>query len=216
MTTCRQLAWSGALVSLLLLWGTMTGHAEITGIGIVPQYPNPVDSIRVTVDGYFPDACYHFDSSYLGRMQDTFLINTWTTTCHPQCGACANVIVPYKVVYSIAPLPAGTYTVLVREWLHNNAGVWKSDSAHMPFVVGCVCPHQGDCNGDGVINAVDVIFLIGYAFSNGPVPPSDPECPLINRGDWDCNGQIDLSDLIKMVSYTYRSPAPGPCNPCGP
>jgi len=83
------------------------------------------------------------------------------------------------------------------------------------IVADCNCEHQGDCYDDGVINPVDVVYMINYGLRMaGPSPPSDPSCPLINRGDWDCSGQINLIDIIKMINYVYRQPAPGPCDPC--
>lgn len=79
----------------------------------------------------------------------------------------------------------------------------------------CDCTDHGDCNDDGIINPVDVVYLINYALRMvGPAPHSDPACPVINRGDWDCSGQINLVDIIKMINYVYRQPAPGPCDPC--
>jgi len=78
----------------------------------------------------------------------------------------------------------------------------------------CNCFSIGDCDGDGQIGPVDVIWLITYAFRGGQPPPVDEHCPAINRGDWDCNDVINIIDIVKMVNYIYRYPAPGPCDPC--
>jgi len=79
---------------------------------------------------------------------------------------------------------------------------------------GCDCSSNGDCNPDSAINPVDVIYLINYAFRDGPLPPTDLLCPLINRGDWDCNGQVNLLDVVKMINYVYRYLGSPPCDPC--
>jgi len=78
----------------------------------------------------------------------------------------------------------------------------------------CDCSHHADCNDDVAINAVDVIHLINYAYRGGTPPPSDPECPVINRGEYNCDGRVGMLDVVKMVNYVYRYPAPGPCDPC--
>ena len=78
----------------------------------------------------------------------------------------------------------------------------------------CDCLAIGDFNDDGQINPVDVVYLIDYAFRNGPSPPADLTCPVLNRGDFNCDGRIDLSDVVGIAGYVYRFPAPGPCDPC--
>ena len=83
------------------------------------------------------------------------------------------------------------------------------------FGPSCDCGNIGDCSGDGLINALDVVHMVNYVLRmTGPPPPTDANCPVINRGDWDCSGQVDMADVVKMVNYVYRYPAPGPCNPC--
>jgi len=79
----------------------------------------------------------------------------------------------------------------------------------------CDCSGIGDCSDDGIINPVDVVYMINYALlMTGPPPPTDPDCPAINRGDFNCDGRIDLVDVVLLINYVYRQPAPGPCDPC--
>lgn len=62
---------------------------------------------------------------------------------------------------------------------------------------------RGDCNGDGLVNLADIVFLINYLFRGGP-PPSIPQA-----GDANCDGRVNLVDLVYLINYIFRSgPAP--------
>jgi hypothetical protein len=63
---------------------------------------------------------------------------------------------------------------------------------------------RGDANGDGMINAADVVYLINYLFIHGPAP-----VPLA-AGDATCDGVVDASDVVYLINYLFVSgPAPG-------
>jgi hypothetical protein len=78
----------------------------------------------------------------------------------------------------------------------------------------CDCTDLGDCNGDGMINPVDVAYLVTYTYK-GYVdpPPAIPGCFAVN-GDWNCDYVINPLDVSLMVNFVYRSPVYGPCDPC--
>lgn len=59
----------------------------------------------------------------------------------------------------------------------------------------------------------DVIGLIDYAFSSGPQPPKDSNCPHVDRGDVNCDGIDDVFDVVGLIDYTFSGGTP-PCNPC--
>ena len=75
----------------------------------------------------------------------------------------------------------------------------------------CDCPHQGDHNGDGLINDVDLNFLIDILFFNG-ADTQDPQCPN-TRADFNCDGAPDNIDLNFHIDYQYFNGA-DPCDPC--
>ncbi|KPL03704.1 MAG: hypothetical protein AMJ73_05540 [candidate division Zixibacteria bacterium SM1_73] len=60
----------------------------------------------------------------------------------------------------------------------------------------------GDCNGDGIVNIADVVFLIDYLFKYGP-PPNPPAAGDING---DCF--IGVSDVVWLINYLYRGGPP--------
>jgi hypothetical protein len=61
----------------------------------------------------------------------------------------------------------------------------------------------GDCNADGQVNGIDVVFLVNYLKGLGPAPD-----PLL-RGD--CNGDCAVNglDVVYLVNYLKGlGPAP--------
>jgi len=64
---------------------------------------------------------------------------------------------------------------------------------------------MGDLNGDGVVDVLDVIVLIGTAFE-GQTPPNGMASADVNG---DC--VVDVFDVIYLIDYTFSGgPAPGP------
>jgi hypothetical protein len=63
----------------------------------------------------------------------------------------------------------------------------------------------GDANGDGAVDAADVIYLVIYLYRNGP--PPDP----IESGDADCNGVVGAGDIIYLINYLFRGGPPPGC-----
>jgi hypothetical protein len=63
---------------------------------------------------------------------------------------------------------------------------------------------RGDLNQDGLINYVDIVYLINYLFINGPA--SSP----LAAGDVNCDGIINSSDVVYLVNYLFiEGPPPG-------
>jgi hypothetical protein len=69
----------------------------------------------------------------------------------------------------------------------------------------CASVVHGDANGDGVINSVDVVYLINYLFIGGPEPQP------WEAGDVDCNGMVNVSDVVYLINYLFIGGPP----PCG-
>lgn len=64
---------------------------------------------------------------------------------------------------------------------------------------------SGDCNGDGVVNVSDVVFLSNYKFGSPPGPAPNPLC----IADVDDDGMINISDIVWLINYLFLQP-PGP------
>ena len=57
---------------------------------------------------------------------------------------------------------------------------------------------RGDCNGDGVIDLGDGVYLLNYLFKGGDAP--DPYA----AGDANCDGVIDLGDVVYLLNYLFK------------
>jgi len=64
-------------------------------------------------------------------------------------------------------------------------------------------PSCGDCNGDGVIDVGDVVYLLNYLFKNGPAPQP------LSLGDVNADTMVDVGDVVFLLNYLFRNgPAP--------
>lgn len=79
--------------------------------------------------------------------------------------------------------------------------------------ISCICTGFCDVAPDGVINPLDVVYLVNYVFKQRDARAELPSCPMEN-GDWSCGGSVDPLDVAFMVNYVYRQMGNGPCDPC--
>ncbi|MFH2036753.1 MAG: dockerin type I domain-containing protein [Candidatus Zixiibacteriota bacterium] len=70
---------------------------------------------------------------------------------------------------------------------------------------GC-CDLAGDANNNGVVNILDITFLINYLYKSGP----DPAC--FDKGDANGNGVINILDITRIIGFLYKD---GPAPICG-
>jgi hypothetical protein len=56
----------------------------------------------------------------------------------------------------------------------------------------------GDADGDGGLNMLDILYLIGYLYKGGPAP--DPLWP----ADVDNSDSVDMLDILYLISYLYK------------
>ena len=64
---------------------------------------------------------------------------------------------------------------------------------------------RGDCNGDGIIDLGDVVYLINYLYKGG-LPPEPLEA-----GDANCDGVVDLGDVVYLINYLFKGGPPPSC-----
>jgi len=82
-----------------------------------------------------------------------------------------------------------------------NSGYWQDFSGSS----GCATP--GDANGNGVINILDITYLINYLYKGGPAPVPFP----VASGDPNCNCVINILDITHLINYLYKG-GPAPCD----
>jgi hypothetical protein len=110
--------------------------------------------------------------------------------------------------YDLFFLPPGT-TVRVRftfasddQYTHDGEGFYIDDLRVGPMI----STMPGDVNGDGIINIVDVVFLINYLFIDGP-PPNPKEL-----GDVNCDVIVNIADVVYLINYLFiGGPPPQKC-----
>ena len=66
---------------------------------------------------------------------------------------------------------------------------------------------RGDANGDWVVEAADIVYLINYLFKNGE--PPDP----LEAGDANCDGSVESADVIFLINYLFREGQEPGCSP---
>ena len=71
------------------------------------------------------------------------------------------------------------------------------------------CVMRGDINHDGAptIDISDLVYLVDYMFTGGPLPPC------MEEGNVNALDGIDISDLVYLVDYAFNGGPPPP--PCG-
>ena len=104
------------LFLILLLAPDSSSWAAIISTEVDPPNPTALDTIRVSVEGYYPDGCCQYighECQPLDDHQITIDIDG-TDGWHPGL-ACPAVVVLYEFVCQYDPLPAGDYTVILTE-----------------------------------------------------------------------------------------------------
>ncbi len=66
---------------------------------------------------------------------------------------------------------------------------------------------RGDANGDWVVEAGDIIYLINYLYRNGE--PPDP----LEAGDANCDGVVESADVVFLINYLFRAGEEPGCSP---
>ena len=95
-----------------------------------------------------------------------------------------------------------TVTVTLTIGIHSSQGTPLASNYIWSFNIMI---NRGDCNGDGVINVGDVVFLVNYLFKDGSSP--DP----LETGDANCDEQVNVGDVVYLINYLFRSGIPPSC-----
>jgi len=77
-----------------------------------------------------------------------------------------------------------------------------ADTSHVIYKV--ISFRRGDWNNDGIVDVLDVVSEINYAFRGAPPPvPFD-------IGDLNANSVIDIIDVVILIDYAFRGGPPLP------
>ena len=64
---------------------------------------------------------------------------------------------------------------------------------------------RGDTDGDGVIDVLDIIYLITYLYKNGSAPQSS------EVGNVNCDEVVDIGDVVYLINYVLKEGPPPDC-----
>jgi hypothetical protein len=174
----------------------------------------------------------HAELGHPGRVGDGWLIGhehgLHNPTVHNDEGNVSHDI--YSVGLS-SPSPGGLwgihdYAVQLNpaQWMWNfraqnvpdefesMTAAWDGESPVVTEVEYCVhispWDYRGDLNvpgGDGVVDAGDVVYLIGFLFKGFPAP--DPYI----EGDVNCDGVVGPGDVVRLINYLFKGWPPPRC-----
>jgi len=72
--------------------------------------------------------------------------------------------------------------------------------------IGDACDFNcGDCDGNGLVNILDITFLIAYLYMGGD-PPANPASADVNS-----SGTINILDIAVLINYLYKGGPPPDC-----
>ncbi|HSH00417.1 MAG TPA: hypothetical protein VLB27_10225 [candidate division Zixibacteria bacterium] len=188
-----------------------SSYAVEPRISVQPEYPQPNDTVFISISGWLPNPCYQQEFQ---KSRGSSLIS-YTLTSTDLGVPCIQVIADYRRVDTIAGLPVGWYRAEVVERMYWPDGwLWRTDFDAVEFVVGdsaevlneCTPCVAGDADGSGICNIGDAVYLIARIFSGGPAPVCEAE------GDADLSGSVNISDVSRLVMYVFGG---APLESCG-
>jgi len=87
-----------------------------------------------------------------------------------------------------------------REWIEARPEIFSYPEESAPL---CCCDVAGDASDNGLVNILDVTYIINYLYKSGPIAP----CPA--EADANGNCQVNILDVTYIINYLYKSgPAP--------
>jgi len=87
-----------------------------------------------------------------------------------------------------------------RAWIDARPEIFSYPEESAPL---CCCDVAGDASDNGLVNILDVTYIINYLYKSGPIAP----CPA--EADANGNCQVNILDVTYIINYLYKSgPAP--------
>ncbi|MFH2034868.1 MAG: dockerin type I domain-containing protein [Candidatus Zixiibacteriota bacterium] len=88
-----------------------------------------------------------------------------------------------------------------RQWIASRPEIFT-----WPEASGC-CIMMGDVDGNGIINILDIVYLISYLYKNGSAPPC------LAQADVNCSCTINIIDITSIIMFLYKDIWPSlPCD----
>jgi hypothetical protein len=138
----------------------------------------------------------------IGVITDTTIDTTWWV--------CESWVVPDSICLVWTQVGQGPVDSVDSFWCCDTILSGHLDTTKVKLYNGSLLVLQGICgdiNNNGIINLLDITYLINYVYKGGPPPPSPGLCD-INH----CSGSINILDITYLINYIYKAgPAPDCC-----
>lgn len=167
--------------------------------------------MQLSYVGFDTDSCR---TDYFGRVArvassyyDKKVVFTFTTSyetynepLEPGYGRIINIYFAHQSGSGFNVLD--TTTLSSRSLLHDAGYVEFKPHVVQGYITNAAVT-KGDTNNDGIINLLDITFLIRYVYMDGPAPD-------FYAGDVNSDGLINLLDITYLIAYLYMGgPPPG-------
>jgi len=223
---CNEAGWDDANK---IVWQSGYGgsiHPEYDNYYVGMALSNPAGGVVAPIgckdvrnaEYLYPQSGWGWQDSQLYRLAAT-PINPATVVDNPDS------VVDRSVVLTAGMIPAGgaTDTTFVGEFILieaisttglgdlqtqiSNARTILMPELNAAGLFSKTFPICGDANGDGKVNASDVVWLINYLFvANSPAPTPWPT----SRADVNNDTKVNASDVVWLINYLFVANSPGP------
>jgi hypothetical protein len=180
-------------------WGALWGNPNLGMAPVISNYPPETPEQPSGITQGEPGIEYDYSTSTTDPEGDNiFYLFDWGD------GADSDWLGPYNsgdicTASHTWDDPGLYYAKVKAKDAYDNQSGW-SDSL---FLAIYTC---GDCDGDGVINSGDVVYLVNYLFKEGDAP-----IPALNAAN--CNGDeiVNIADVIYLTNFLFKA---GPALDC--
>ena len=194
----------GLIVLAFLVILPASPLAVISDVYIGPSSPDNTSAVCVKVDGWYPDLCYYPQGTSVYLSGDT--IHVTAHAIYDAGTICLPMLRDYSDSVESGPFPPGTYTVFVSDFTPTYQTLTLTVSSNPDCCQGT----RGNVDGDfdDLLDISDLVYLVDYMFTEGPMPPCWEEADI----DGNMGETIDITDLVHLVDYMFSGGvAPADC-----
>ncbi|NOY88143.1 MAG: hypothetical protein GXO93_01980 [FCB group bacterium] len=198
------------------------------GMAFIKSYLNGTEHQTVPYSAYtarndslvYPNSGFVPSQLYDNMHQSGFVASDASTDLHavmcyePNFNLGATDV--YTVYTVLTTVQSGTVTDLIdnvaqaKAWFtgHGFPGVIADNDGNglVDICESCCVGDRGDANGDGSVNANDVLFMINFAFKGGPAPTC------MDEADVNGDSSVNANDVLYLINFAFKGgPAPVSC-----
>jgi hypothetical protein len=187
---------AGVLLSLVVSQGLVADSKKLRkskSIVSESKQKPPADAQEVVLPGEHPDKPPEAQSGNEGRVGEEV---NWRVMSSGGRPTMAEDLVISGTIGQFAVGSATSGDIGVHH------GYWQDFGESESYVCG-------DANSSGYVDIDDVVYILLYAFAEGP-----PPVPL-ESADTNCTGSIDIDDVVLIIEWAFMENPAGPCDPDG-